>query len=240
VSVSRAGGQRAAVPGPVSARGTNAVNALIHLYRAEVGRMTTYRRRLDTTTNWAVTSTALVASFAFDRPEHSHASFLFLMSVIYFFLHLEARRFRAYEASRHRVRLIERHFYAEMMGRQVPADWLETLGSALRYFYTPATDHWNAVGWRLRAGYSWIYGAVLAAWLVKMDIASSHLAGLAETARLGSIPGWVVVVGVVAFYAWLVFLTVSARGDDRFGDDEVETSPVGLVGTDTAEDSDRQ
>ena len=32
---------------------TNTANALIHLYRAEVGKMTAYRQRLDMTTNWS-------------------------------------------------------------------------------------------------------------------------------------------------------------------------------------------
>ena len=37
---------------------TNQANALIHLYRAEVGKMTAYRQRLDMTTNWSVVTTA--------------------------------------------------------------------------------------------------------------------------------------------------------------------------------------
>jgi uncharacterized membrane protein len=202
-------------------RSTNAVNALIHLYRAEVGRMTTYRRRLDTTTNWAVTSTAIVASFAFDRPEHSHASFLFLMFINYFFLHLEARRFRAYEASRYRVRLIERYFYREVLGHEVSPGWTEHLFTALRNFYAPATDHWNALGWRLRAGYLWIYAAVLTAWLVKLDVAAFRLQGMVDSAALGSVPGWLVMAIVAGFYAWIGFLALRTRGDDQIGDEEV-------------------
>jgi uncharacterized membrane protein len=66
-------------------RSTNAVTALIHLHRAEVG-LTTYRVRLDTTTSWAVTSSALVTTFALGNPQIPHVAFLFLASVILFFL----------------------------------------------------------------------------------------------------------------------------------------------------------
>src|SRR5215510_3876764 len=48
------------------------LQALIHLYRAEVGRMVTYRQRLDTTTNWSITSSALVATFSLGNPMIPH------------------------------------------------------------------------------------------------------------------------------------------------------------------------
>src|SRR5438477_5310438 len=79
-----------------------ALNAIVHLYRAEVGRMTAYRQRLDTTTNWAITSSALVTTFSLGNPTIPHAAFLFLMFVNGFFLIVEARRFRVYEAARYR------------------------------------------------------------------------------------------------------------------------------------------
>src|SRR5262249_1539290 len=63
-----------------------ALQALIHLYRAEVGRMVTYRQRLDTTTNWAITLSALVTTFSIGNPLIPHAAFLFLMLVNVFFL----------------------------------------------------------------------------------------------------------------------------------------------------------
>src|SRR5215212_10300062 len=72
------------------ARSTNAVNALIHLYRGELGRMTAYRSRLDTSANWAITTSALATTFTLGTEERSHAVFLFLMGLLYFFLHLES------------------------------------------------------------------------------------------------------------------------------------------------------
>src|SRR4051812_47064524 len=67
---------------PLSA---GAQQAVIHLYRAEVGRMVAYRQRLDTTTNWAITSSALVTTFSMGNPLIPHAAFLFLMFVNLFF-----------------------------------------------------------------------------------------------------------------------------------------------------------
>src|SRR5688500_2293421 len=73
-------------PEPLS---PGALQAVIHLYRAEVGRMTTYRQRLDTTTNWAITSSALVTTFSIGNLLIPHAAFLVLMLVNLFFLFVE-------------------------------------------------------------------------------------------------------------------------------------------------------
>src|SRR5205823_11224381 len=97
---------------------SNTVTAVVHLYRAEVGRMTAYRQRLDTTTNWAITSSALVTTFSLGNATIPHAAFLFLMFVNGFFLVVEARRFRVYEAARYRVLLMERYFYPEVLGER--------------------------------------------------------------------------------------------------------------------------
>ena len=56
---------------PLSVGGLTAV---VHLYRAEVGRMTAYRQRLDTTTNWAITSSTLVATFSLGNTAIPHAA----------------------------------------------------------------------------------------------------------------------------------------------------------------------
>src|ERR1700716_558698 len=112
------------------------LNALIHLYRAEVGRMTTYRQRLDTTTNWSITSSALVTTFSLGNPLIPHEAFLFLMVINVFFLTVEARRFRVYGAARYRVLLLEHYFYPEVMGESSPRDWRRALIEALRTPYS--------------------------------------------------------------------------------------------------------
>jgi uncharacterized membrane protein len=183
-------------------RSNNAINALIHLYRAEVGRMTTYRQRLDTTTNWAITSSALVTTFAIGNPLIPHTAFLFLMIVDLFFLWVEARRFTVYEAARYRVLLLEHYFYPEVLGEPTPKDWLRLLLEALRTpFSFPAVGALGAVGWRLRRNYVWIYLAVLLTWVAKLQIASGEApTDLISAAAIGTIPGLAVWALVVAFY----------------------------------------
>jgi len=132
-----AGAQRNVTPDPaplVEARriseasySTNAANSLIHLYRAEIGKMPAYRARLDTTTNWSVVTTAGLASFSLGSQANSHAVFLFAMFLNYYFLHLKARRFRTLDISHHRVCIKERFFYPAMLGDKVDANWHQVL-----------------------------------------------------------------------------------------------------------------
>ena len=48
--------------------------AMAHLYRGELGRSDRWRTRLDTTTNWALTTTAAVISFGFANVSQSHVT----------------------------------------------------------------------------------------------------------------------------------------------------------------------
>jgi uncharacterized membrane protein len=194
-------------------RSTNSVNALIHLYRAEMGRMTAYRTRLDTTTNWAITSSGLVGTFAFGNESISHAALLFAMLLNLFFLFLEARRFRHYEASRSRVQLLERHFYPEILERPVSPDWSDELLASLCPT-RPPVSLLTAAAWRVRRNYLWIYFILLLAWVAKLELPGGPLfdAGrLVTRAAIGSVPGWSIWAVVAGFYAWLVFLALRAR-----------------------------
>jgi uncharacterized membrane protein len=192
-------------------RSTNSVNALIHLYRAEVGRMTTYRQRLDTTTNWAITSSALVTTFAIGNPLIPHTAFLFLMLVDVFFLWVEARRFTVYEAARYRVLLLEHYFFPEVLGAAVPRDWERSLLVALRTPYSfPQVGALGAVGWRLRRNYLWIYLTVLLTWVAKLQI-TGNSANLIEAATIDLVPGSVVWLLVLAFYAAITAVGVLAQ-----------------------------
>jgi len=193
---------------------TNSANALIHLYRAEVGKLTAYRSRLDITTNWAVVTTAGLTSFAFSNSDASHVVLVGAMVVNYFFLHTEARRFRIYEISHHRVRIMERFFYPAMLGEQVDGSWHNVILGELAKPHSPLT-RWESVGWRLRRNYFWIYIGILVAWVIKFD--SDRAPGVnytfmehLELARVGNIEGWVVTLAVAVFYLFLLQLTLKA------------------------------
>ena len=200
---------------PRAAQSAHALNALVHLYRAEVGRLTAYRQRLDTTTSWAISSTALVVTIAFGSAAVPHAAFVFLMFLVYFFLHLEARRFLHFEMARDRVRLLEQYFYPEVLGYKfdVEPHWEEKLMDSLRRART-RPSRIAATGWRLRRVYLGIYAAIFMAWLVRLDVAGGttfHVTDLIERARVGSVPGWLVFGLVALLYASLAVCTALAE-----------------------------
>ena len=174
--------------------------------------MTTYRRRLDTTTNWAITSSALVTTFSMGNNLIPHAAFLFLMFVDLFFLVVEARRFRVYEAARFRVLLLERYFYPELLGEAVRPDWTRPLLDALRTPYSyPQVGLLGAVGWRLRRNYLWIYVAVLLTWVAKLQIGGAPEADVISRAAMGPVPGVVVWALVVVYYLLLIGISLLAQ-----------------------------
>ena len=204
----------------------NTTNALIHLYRAEVGRMTAYRQRLDTTTNWGITSSALVTTFALGNNQISHAAFLFLMFINFFFLVVEARRFRVYEAARFRVLLLEHYFYPEVLGEPVPPRWVDSLLDSLKTpFSYPSVGILGAMGWRLRRNYVWVYLIVLMTWIAKLNLEQGPLdpgqplVDLIYRASIGSLPGPLVVAAVFLFYVLITAVAVLAERTYPMGDE---------------------
>jgi len=174
--------------------------------------MTTYRQRLDTTTNWSITTSALVTTFSLGNPAIPHAAFLFLMFINVFFLIIEARRFRVYEAARYRVLLLERYFYPEVLGDSSARDWRRALIEALRTPYSyPPVGLLAALGWRLRRNYLWIYAAVLLTWIAKLEIAGGPSADLLRDAAIGRVPGALVWALVAASYVALTAVGVLAK-----------------------------
>src|SRR6266571_9093493 len=208
---------------PKQALSAGGLTAVVHLYRGEVGRMTSYRQRLDTTTNWSITSSALVTTFSLGNPAIPHAAFLFLMLINVFFLTVEARRFRVYEAARYRVLLLEHYFYPEVMGEGSPRDWRRALIEALRTPYSfPPVGVLGAVGWRLRRNYLWIYAAVLLTWIAKMEIAGGGATDLMEAATIGRIPGSVVWAIVVAGYVAITAIGLLAQRSYPMGNEAAQ------------------
>ncbi len=173
--------------------------AMVHLYRGEVGRANTWRMRLDGTTNWAVLTTGATLSFAFSSANNTHVMILINSLLILFFLYIEARRYRFYDLWRSRVRLIETEFFAEML---TPAtldgveDWRQILAEDLlqpRF----SVSMWQALGWRLRRNYIWIFTVLVISWVVKVLIHPSTPTSLAELLRriqIGLIPAWLVLL----------------------------------------------
>lgn len=183
--------------------GSNFTNAMVHFFRAEHQRALTWRQRLDTTTNWAVLTTAATLSLAWD-PQVIIVSTL----LVTLFLLIEARRYRYYELFSYRVRLMETDFYAAML---VPpfrpaSDWAESLATnLLRPEYS--ISKWEAFGRRFRRNYVWIYSILWIAWLLSVWLHPTPAATWAEffsRAAIGPLPAWMVMLVGVVFNGGLI------------------------------------
>lgn len=194
----------------------NFTSAMVHLFRAEIQRANVWRERLDSTTNWAIVTTAAAVSFAFSEPLGSHLVILLSIVVVGLLLYIESRRYRYYELWSSRVRLMETDFFATML---VPpfhpsADWGEALADNLLHprFNVSLLE---ALGRRLRRNYIWIFLVLLLAWLAKLWIhpdPTSDLAVYISRASLGSAHGsWMVTLVLLLMLSLLLLGVLTAR-----------------------------
>ncbi|HTH29469.1 MAG TPA: DUF2270 domain-containing protein [Sphingobium sp.] len=210
------------------ANSAEATNAMIHYYRAEMGRMSAWRSRLDMTSNWAITVMAALLSVSLSTPAAHHGLPLFAMLIVLLLLCVEARRYRFYDVYRMRVRQFERHYFGQLFGPETAGGvepWLLMLAQDLRHPKFRITFQ-LALRRRLRRNYVWMFLILLFAWVLKiaspdlqegvaldpgrpLDLAIAH-------AAIGPIPGWLVIVLVMVFYAGLAI--ASLKGKDRGGD----------------------
>ena len=96
------------------ANSAEATNAMIHYYRAEMGRMNAWRSRLDLTSNWAITVVAAMLSVSLSTPTAHHGVLVFAMVLVLLLLVIEARRYRFFDVYRNRVRRMERNYFAQI------------------------------------------------------------------------------------------------------------------------------
>ena len=106
-------------------------NTLIHLYRGELGRMTTYRVRLDTTSNWALGVSIAITTFALGHQSVPHVLIALPVVLTLVFALLEARRMQDLELIRYRVRLLEQGFFATSLGCPEPTSWVLPLAGSI-------------------------------------------------------------------------------------------------------------
>ncbi len=185
------------------------VTALVHLYRGEVSRADVWRSRMDTTTNWALTTTAAVISFGLGSATATHGVILIGMFMVVNFLLIETRRYRSWDLYLRRVRLLETALYVPLL-RDDPPDIaslreLATMLEAPR-IYLP---FWTALSQRVKRAYGALFGVLFAAWVLKVSIemrGARDLAELLERMHVSVIPGWVIFLGVMTLYLALITL----------------------------------
>jgi uncharacterized membrane protein len=177
-------------------------NGLIHLYRGELARMTTYRLRLDTTTNWAVGTTAATTTLSLGSSSVPHFTFGIPFVLVLLFLWMESTRYCVYELVRQRVRLLEQGFHLEILGGEPIANWRPRLAASMANPDPPITLT-QALAVRLRKSYLWLFLIIYTIWLAKIAL----LGTLPGTARIGSLPGTVVIALVTLQLAVLIAIT---------------------------------
>ncbi len=189
------------------------INAMIHLYRGELGEATAWRGRIDTTSHWAIVLSATALSFVFsDKAIERHILIPIISLFCTFLLAMEARRYRFFDIWRSRDRMIEINFYQPMLSGTKPlmADWTERLAQDMEWPRFHMT-FWEAMGRRLRRNYAGIYGILLGSWLVVLMTHPSTTTSMSEIiarASVGPVPGEVMFLGMMVFYSGLITLGI--------------------------------
>ncbi len=172
-----------------------------HFYRGELSRATTWRDRLDKTSNWAVVITATLLTWAFSTDRSPHGVILVGMLMVTIFLMFEARRYRMYDVWRSRVRLLEENLFANALHPKgaMHRKWRKLLGEDLRM---PAIkmSYLEAVGRRLRRIYLSLLIILLVSWFVQLSLLSPTRFGLVAEAGVSIVPGELVMAAVLGFY----------------------------------------
>ncbi len=195
------------------------LGALAHLYRGEVFRSTTWRTRLDTTTNWSVVTLGVALSITFSSAEASPLPLVLVGILLAFFLLLESRRYRYFNVWRARARWLENHLYAPMLNDgdlHLEENWQQTLAKD----YTNPKYHitfLTALGRRLRYNYIWLFTIQTAAYYGKITIHPEPMLAMSDLwdrAAIGPIPGAVVILtGLLYNGVWLAITLYCFRRD---------------------------
>jgi uncharacterized membrane protein len=174
-------------------------SALAHLYRGEVHRMKLWRERLDRTTNWAVIVLAGLLTFTFTNESNPHYVLLIGNAAVALFLVIEARRYRAYDIWRSRVRFVQRNVWAPGLDpdRDIETEWRRELAEDYARPTVKITAE-EAVAHRLRRVYLPLFAILNGAWVLRVTAFGG--ASWPASARVGMLSGVAVTVLVVALF----------------------------------------
>jgi uncharacterized membrane protein len=187
--------------------------AMAQLYRGELGRSDKWRTRLDTTTNWALTTTAAVISFGFANASSPHVTFLVGIWMVISFLIIEARRYRYYDLWNRRVRLLEDGYWAPLLRHEpVDPDALRELAVELSRPQLHLSLV-SALATRLNRAYGPILIVLLLTWFVKVyshPQPPSSFREFVQRAHVGPVSGGLV-MGLLALISVLAaYLVISS------------------------------
>ena len=190
------------------------VNAMSHFYRGEMGRIMIWRGRLDTTTNWAVTSSTAIITIAFSNAGVPHLIFFFNLAIVWIMLWIEARRYRFYDAFRARVRMLEAHFLVPMIlenHQLLQGEWKKLVCEDL-ILPSFKIGKLEAVGRRLKRNYVFIFILIMIAWVLKIFLHAAEpidsIGAFYRAMRVGYIPSWLVAIIFVGTLGVVIGITI--------------------------------
>lgn len=210
------------MPAP-SLRDSCYVNAMIHFYRGELGRIMVWRQRLDMTTTWAITSSTTVITVAYSFPEIPHIIFFFNLALVWIMLWIEARRYRFYDAFRGRVRMMESHFFVPMMLQSdglLEGEWRKLVCEDL-ILPSFKISRLEAVGRRLKRNYAFIFAVIMIAWIGKIFIHAeppiTDLGSLYNAFAASQLPAWLnlsIFIGTIGAITTIIVIVAGRTSDE--------------------------
>lgn len=198
----------------------NRATVMVHFYRATVMHADVWRRRLDATTNWAIVTSLGIVTYAFSQPDHPAISMLVAIPFLITFLYMESRRYQMYDLWRYRVRMLNRYLVApafcvadeegdlDKRDAQELAAMAYSLGTSIPRISIP-----QAMGYRIRRNYWLLFFAVLLMWAIKVFIhptPARSMTDLMSHAHVWLIPGWLVLLSIMAFVVCISWLALRA------------------------------
>lgn len=203
------------------------VNTMIHFYRGELGRIMSWRQRLDVTTTWAVTSTTSIITISFSLKGIPHIVFFFNIAYVWMLLWIEARRYRLYDAFRGRVRMVESHFLVPMILQNpnlLVGEWKRLVCEDL-ILPSFKISKLEAVGRRM-SNYVFIFLIIIVAWTLKIFVHAQppidSFGAFYRALAVQSLPSWVAaiiffgtIMMVIAFVIYVSRLSTEEVGEFR-------------------------
>ncbi len=191
---------------------------LAHYYRAMVGRADVWRTRMDSTTHWAIGTTAAVVSFSLGNAAVPHYVVFIGSLLTLCFLGLEARRLTFYHLWQQRVLLLERGLVGPALEANEPDPALAAQLAPHLGRTVPSMPIWRAAARRLRRIYMYLFGVQALAWLLKLAIEPGPAGSareLIERAAAGPVPGAVLVAVAAALLLGAATLALALGGVAR-------------------------
>ena len=197
---------------------------IYHYYRAEVYRETNWRNRLATTTNWSIVVTGAIVSFSFTNSLTPHSVILVNYLLVWFFLYIEARRFRYYWLLRERTRIIEKQLLTQIfLGKSGKLDsnkWKEKLAKSFQNLSIPMS-RLESIAWRFRRNYFFLFPLIFVSWLAKVQLNPYPAETLAEffgNAQVWFIPGSFVFLVFLGSILAVIFIAFYIPHKSRHSD----------------------